>query len=65
MNVYFRWIQKDTDLLVWGFVVGYITRLHPVHVPNRAFLVDMVRLRHFNGNGAALPFLKQSVVVKL
>jgi hypothetical protein len=65
MNINSRRILKNANLLVWGFVVGDITRLHPVHVPNRAVLVDMVRLCHFNSNGAAFPFLKQSAKVKL
>jgi hypothetical protein len=38
--------------------MGYISRLHPVHVPNYAIFVDMVRLRQFNGNWTARALLK-------
>jgi len=38
--------------------MGYIARLHPVHVPNYAIFVDMVRLRQFDRNRTARTLLK-------
>ena len=48
----------NADLLERGFVMGYITRLHPVHVPNYAIFADMVRLCQFDGNRTARTLLK-------